>query len=394
MLTASSAVAKRVASRLEALYALGGGEGANRIAFTAGEQAAHDLVAGWMEAAGLAVEVDPAGNLVGRLAGSGGGTGGEVWTGSHLDSVPGGGRFDGALGVVAGLEAVSLAHSDGHARTLAVVAFRDEEGCRFGPGLFGSRALCGRLGEDELDVRDAAGVTLGDALAGAGLAPPSLDGWLDPAPAAFVECHVEQGSVLARAGAPLGVVTQVVGVARGEAEFSGRARHAGTTPMDEREDALCAAAEFVLRLREAARAVEGAVATAGRISVEPGAVNVVPAHARVSVDVRAPDRGRLDAVLAALPEARVRVTDPVPMVDAPSEALRTAIAAAGLPLVELPSGAGHDAMVLAAAGVPTAMLFVRSLAGGASHCPEEETASDDVALAVHVLADALRRLAG
>ena len=393
MVTASSAVAKRVAARLDELHALGGGEGANRIAFTAAEQAAHDLVAAWMEEGGLAVEVDAVGNLVGRLVGSDGGAGGEIWTGSHLDSVPDGGRFDGTLGVVAGLEAVTLAHAAGHARTLAVVAFRDEEGCRFGRGLFGSRALCGRLGGDELDARDAAGVTVRDALAGVGLAPPPLAGWLEPAPAAFVECHVEQGSVLARAGAPLGVVTQVVGVARGEAEFSGHARHAGTTPMDERDDALCAAAEFVLRLRDAARAVEGAVATAGRISVEPGAVNVVPARARVSVDVRAPDRGRLDAVLAAVPEARVHVTDPVPMADRPSEALRAAIGAAGLPLVELPSGAGHDAMVLAAAAVPAAMLFVRSLAGGASHSPEEETASDDVALAVHVLGDALHRLA-
>jgi allantoate deiminase len=393
MLTASSAAAKRVASRLDELHRLGGGEGANRIAFTVEEQAAHDLLAGWMEEAGLAVEVDPAGNLVGRLVGSDGDSAEEIWTGSHLDSVPDGGRFDGTLGVVAGLEAVALAHAAGHARTLAVVAFRDEEGCRFGRGLFGSRALSGRLADGELDDRDAAGTALRDALAGLGLAPPPREGWLDRAPAAFVECHVEQGSVLARADAPLGVVTRVVGVARGEAEFAGLARHAGTTPMDEREDALCAAAEFVLRLRDAARAVEGAVATAGRISVEPGAVNVVPARARVSVDVRAPDRGRLEAVLAAVPEARVHVTDPVPMADGPSDALRAAIDAAGLPLVELPSGAGHDAMVVAAAGVPTAMLFVRSLAGGVSHCPEEETAGEDVALAVHVLADALRRLA-
>lgn len=380
--------------RLERLYALGGGAGANRPGLGAAEQAAHDLVAGWLEEDGFRVDVDAAGNLVGRLPGARPDLP-EVWTGSHLDSVPDGGRFDGALGVVGGLEAVSLAAAAAgeRERTLAVVAFRDEEGCRFGRGLFGSRALCGLLAPDELEQRDAGGVSVRGALASLGLPPPDPAGWLDPPPAAFLECHVEQGEVLARRDAPLGVATAIVGVARGAAEFSGLARHAGTTPMDAREDALCAAAEFVLRLRDAARAVDGAVATVGRIEVEPGAVNVVPARARVSVDVRAPDRGRLDAVLAAVPEAHVHVTEPVPLAPGPTDALREAIAGAGLPPAELVSGAGHDAMVLAGAGVPTGLLFVRSLAGGASHCPEEETSGDDVALAVDALAAALRRLA-
>ncbi len=347
-----------------------------------------------MDAGGrLVVDVDPAGNLIGRLRGTRPDLP-EVWTGSHLDSVPDGGRFDGALGVVGGLEAILVAAAGGpHERTLTVVVFRDEEGCRFGRGLFGSRALCGRLVPDDLDQRDAEGTTVREALAALGLAPPDPAGWLEPEPAAFVECHVEQGAVLATRDAALGVATAVVGVARGEAEFSGLARHAGTTPMDVRQDALSAAAEFVLRLRDAASAVEGAVATVGRVDVEPGAVNVVPSRVTVSVDVRAPDRARLDAVLASVPEARVHITDPVPMAAAPSEALRGAIADAGLPVVELASGAGHDAMVLAAAGVPTGLLFVRSLAGGASHCPEEDTSGDDVAVAIQVLADALRRLA-
>ncbi len=364
--------AARVLERLERLYAIGGGAGANRPGLSPAEQEAHDLARGWMEESGLSVDVDPAGNLVGRLTGARPDLP-EVWTGSHLDSVPDGGRFDGALGVVAGLEAVELARAAGPLeRTLAVVVFRDEEGSRFGRGLFGSRALCGRLAPDELELRDADGITVREALASLGFSPPPA-GWLDPAPAAFVECHVEQGAVLAARDAALGVATAVVGVARGEAEFTGLARHAGTTPMDAREDALCAAAEFVLRLRDAARAVDGAVATAGCLEVEPGAVNVVPARVRVSVDVRAPDRERLDEVLVAVPEARVHVTDPVPMAPVPTGALRGAIQAAGLAVAELPSGAGHDAMVLAAAGVPTGLLFVRSLADGASHCPEEET---------------------
>jgi len=394
MLTLPSARAQRVLERLERLFELGGGAGANRPGLSLVEQEAHHLVAGWLEEDGFRVEVDAAGNLVGRLPGTRPELP-EVWTGSHLDSVPDGGRYDGALGVVGGLEAVSLAAAAGPLeRTLAVVAFRDEEGCRFGRGLFGSRALCGLLADDDLDQRDAAGVTVREALAALDLAPPDPVGWLDPAPAAFVELHVEQGVVLAGRAAPLGVATAIVGVARGWAEFSGLARHAGTTPMDVREDALVAASEFVLRLRDAARAVNGAVATAGRIEVEPGAVNVVPARARVSVDVRAPDRVRLDAVLARIPEAEVHVTEPVPLAPGPTGALRDALAEAGLPPVGLASGAGHDAMVLAAAGVPTGLLFVRSLAEGASHCPEEATSDEDVELAVEVLAGALRRLAG
>ena len=385
--------AERVLDRLERLYAIGGGTGANRPGLSRAEQEAHDLAAGWMEEAGLSVHVDPAGNLTGRLAGARPDLP-EIWTGSHLDSVPDGGRFDGALGVVGGLEAIQLARASGpHERTLVVVAFRDEEGSRFGRGLFGSRALCGRLAPDEFEQRDAAGTTVQEALASLGLSPPASNGWLEPAPAAFLECHVEQGAVLDARHVALGVATAVVGVARGEAEFIGLARHAGTTPMDVREDALCAAAEFVLRLRDAARGVDGAVATAGRLDVEPGAVNVVPSRVRVSVDVRAPDRERLDAVLDAVPEARVHVTDPVPMAQGPTDALRGAIEDVGIPTVELASGAGHDAMVLAAAGVPAGLLFVRSLADGASHCPEEETSGDDVALALGVLAAALRRLA-
>jgi hydantoinase/carbamoylase family amidase len=385
---------ERVLDRLEQLFALGGGAGANRPGLSSAEQKAHDLVAGWMEEAGLRVQVDAAGNLFGRLPGARPELP-EVWTGSHLDSVPDGGRFDGTLGVVGGLEAAVRAAARGTPeRTLAVVAFRDEEGSRFGRGLFGSRALCGALASDDPDQRDPAGTTVREALAALGLEPPDPAGWLGPAPAAFVECHVEQGAVLAGRGAPLGVATAVVGVARGVAEFTGLARHAGTTPMDARSDALCAAAEFVLRVRDAARGVDGAVATVGVLAVEPGAVNVVPARVRASVDVRAPDRERLDAVLAALPEAGVHVTEPVPMAPGPTGALREAIDDAGVPVAELASGAGHDAMVLAAAGVPTGLLFVRSLANGASHCPEEETSGDDVTLAVGVLARALRRLAG
>jgi acetylornithine deacetylase/succinyl-diaminopimelate desuccinylase-like protein len=349
-------VAVRVLERLDALYAIGGGPGANRLGGTREEDEAHELVAGWMREAGLEVEVDSAGNLFGRLLGRRPELP-EVWTGSHLDSVPNGGRFDGALGVAAGLEA--LERLGQRERTLVVIAFRDEEGCS-GPGCRGSRALCSRR--------------------------------LDPLPAGFLELHVEQGPQLAEAGAPLGVVTGIAATARGEVVFEGREGHAGTTPMAQRDDALVAAAEFVLQLREAAAAVDGAVATVGRLSVEPGASNVIPGRVSLSVDLRAPDDARVEQVAAAVP-AELSRGRAVAMSPELCSALVDQLHARALDAVELASGAGHDAGVLAAAGVPTAMLFVRSLNGGISHSPDELTAPEDVELAVEVLTGALDRLA-
>jgi acetylornithine deacetylase/succinyl-diaminopimelate desuccinylase-like protein len=337
----------RLLARLEELFAIGGGPGANRVGYTREEDEAHDLAAGWMREAGLDVEVDAAGNLVGRLTGTDANRS-EVWTGSHLDSVPQGGRFDGALGVVAGLEAVERIGRQ--PATVAVVAFRDEE-----RGCAGSRALTDR-------------------------------------PGAFVELHIEQGPRLASAGAPLGVVTSIVGYARGERVVEGRAGHAGTTPMDARDDALANAAQEVLRIHEAARAIEGAVATVGRLEVQPGAVNVIPSRVTFTVDARAPDAERLERLLEAVGIAGTPGVAPVQMSDPPRAALRAELERRGLPVVELPSGAGHDAGVLAAVGIPSAMLFVRSLADGASHCPEEESSAEDVALAVEVLAGTLARL--
>ena len=353
MLTPAAAGTKRVFERLELLYGIGGGDGANRPGYGPEEDAAVRLVAGWMAEAGLDVETDPAGNLVGRALGSRPDVP-EVWTGSHVDSVPRGGRFDGALGVAAGIEAVEALAARGHEATLAVVVFRSEE-----TGCHGSRAR-----------RDAG-----------------------PLPGAYVELHVEQGPVLERMGAPLGVVTGIAGLVRAERIFDARARHAGTTPMAGREDALVAAAEYVVRVRRVAASIDGAVATVGRLDVEPGAENVIPARVRLTVDARAPDATRLDRLVGELELDPYYRVEPAAMAEAPRRALRGEIERLGLPVIELPSGAGHDAGILASAGVEAGMLFVRSLAGGASHCPEEESSEDDVALAIEVLTGALRRLA-
>jgi N-carbamoyl-L-amino-acid hydrolase len=197
-----------------------------------------------------------------------------------------------------------------------------------------------------------------------------------------------------RADAPLGVVTAIVGYVRGQRAFDGTPGHAGTTPMAVREDALVEAAEFVLHAREVARGIDGAVATVGQVTVEPGGTNVIPGRVVVSVDARAPDGDRLDRLAAALEIEEPIRTEPSPMSEEIRAALRVEIEALGLPVLELPSGAGHDAGILASAGVPSGMLFVRSLNGGVSHNPAELSSPEDIQLAFDALAGTLRRLAG
>jgi acetylornithine deacetylase/succinyl-diaminopimelate desuccinylase-like protein len=339
-----------LSGRLDDVFHIGNGVGANRVGGTPEEDEACDLVAGWMEEAGLEVERDDRGNVVGRLLGERPELP-EVWTGSHLDSVPEGGKFDGALGVLAGLEAVAaVGRSE---QTLGVAVFRDEE-----TGCHGSRWR----------VRHA------------------------PLPGSYVELHVEQGPTLARAEAPLGVVTTIVAYARRKVRFTGTPGHAGTTPMDARDDALCKAAEYVLRVRDAAAAIKGAVGTVGVLEVEPGAVNVVPGSVRLTVDVRAPDAAHLARLLAELGLEPKPIVQAAAMGESVRRVLREEVERLGLPAVELPSGAGHDAGVLAAAGVEAGMLFVRSLNGGVSHSPEEHSSDEDIGLAVDVLTATLKRL--
>jgi allantoate deiminase len=340
----------QLARRLDEVYRIGGGVGANRVGGTPEEDEACDLVAGWMQEAGLEVERDGRGNVIGRLRGERPELP-EVWTGSHLDSVPEGGKFDGPLGVLGGLEAVAaIGRSE---RTLGVVVFRDEE-----TGCHGSRW---RVEHGEL-------------------------------PGAYLELHIEQGPRLAGADVPLGVVTGIVSYARRNVSFTGAAGHAGTKPMDARDDALCAAAEYVLRVRDAAAAIDGAVGTVGVLQVEPGAVNVIPAAVNLTVDARAPDGARLGRLLSELDLEPEPVVPAAPMAESVRRVLRDEVERLGLPVVELPSGAGHDAGVLATAGVPAGMLFVRSLAEGVSHSPDEHSSDEDIALAVEVLTAALRQL--
>jgi allantoate deiminase len=313
----------RVTERLEEIYAIG----QHRAAYSPEEDAAHELAAGWMRDIGLDVARDAAGNLFGKRGAS------RVWAGSHLDSVPTAGKFDGALGVVAAIEAASRLPERG----LAVVAFRAEES-----GPMGSKRI-------------------------------------EEAPDAYLELHIEQGPVLASLGEPLGVVSAIAGQARGLRRFHGRADHAGTTPMDKRADALVEAAEFILHVRACAR--EGTVATVGAIECEPNATNVVPADVTVAVDARSADDALLERLIADIGFEVQWKTAPIPMGDAFAAVLPDA--------PRVVSGAGHDAMF-----VPNAsMLFVRSLNGGVSHHPDELSSEEDIALAVDALTAALDRLA-
>jgi hydantoinase/carbamoylase family amidase len=397
-----------VLARLGELAAIGRAEGTNRAGLGEGEQRAHDLVAGWMRESGLQVEVDAAGNLRGRTPGADPDLP-DVWSGSHLDTPPDGGAFDGALGVLAAVDATAAIHASGGLRHgVTAVAFRLEEGPRFGRGVFGSRALVGRLEPDEAELRDADGTTLGEAFAALGLGRLPAGPLPGPLPAAFVEAHIEQGPVLADRSIPLGVVTSIAGMAGIEVEFSGVRGHAGTVPMSMRSDAVAAAARFVTSLHSTAGSIPGGVATVGRVDVRPGATNTIPERAVLFADVRAPDEAGLNALVAgvqsaagdAAETARCTVTvserwryPPQPMHAEVMDAVREGIRSVGVDAVDLPSGAGHDAGILAAAGIPSGMLFVRSDAAGVSHSPAEHTGADAVGACLVALERTVRVLA-
>jgi allantoate deiminase len=403
--TTSIPRAERAMERLDLLArvgAVGDDGGITRPGLSALEDDAHALLAGWCEEAGLAVSRDSVGNLYARPPGSAAAA--EIWSGSHLDSVPSGGRFDGPLGVVAALEAVTEVAAARPDAPLAVVVFRDEEGWRFRNGCFGSRSVAGDIGPDDLAQRDAAGFTVAEALAALGLAGPPVDVGL---PAAYVETHIEQGPRLEAAGAALGDVAAIVGMAGFSVTFSGSSGHAGTVPMSDRSDAFAACAELALRLRERAFEIPGSVVTIGDVAIPNPASNVIPGVVRASVDVRAPSVEALDVLVAAVPAvaaevaarnrcgvdaARAGYSQPVALSSRVRHSIRAAAGRAGVPITELVSGGGHDAGILAAAGVDAGMLFVRSLNGGASHRPDELSDEADVAAAIAVLAETLRSL--
>lgn len=360
-------------------------------------------VAGWMEEAGMRVRIDAAANLIGRYEGSDPAAP-VLLIGSHLDSVRDAGRYDGPLGVMLGIECVAALQARGERPRFAieVIAFGDEEGSRFPAAMLTSRAVAGTLAPGALDVMDGDGVTLAEALANYGRAGTTAFAEAARAPGsvlAYLETHIEQGPALEAAGLAVGVVTGIAAQRRYGIAFAGTAGHAGTTTMALRRDALPAAAELVLAAERIARAGPAdLVATVGRLAVAPGAPNVIPGAVELTLDVRALDPAARDAAAAAIvAEARaigaarglgVAVE---PVQDLPAspcdprlvEVLAAAMRAEGCPDFRLPSGAGHDAMTMAALA-PTAMLFVRCR-GGVSHNPAEHVEAADAEVALRVM---------
>jgi allantoate deiminase len=398
----SQPAAGRVLGRLAELFEIGRAKGANRPGLSVAEQRAHDLVAGWMTEAGLVVSVDAAANLIGRVPGTGPGLP-EVWTGSHLDTVPDGGRFDGALGVVAGLEAVAAAAARPRTRTLAVVAFRDEEGWRFGHGYFGSRALAGAVTPAYLDVRDAVGTSIRQALSDLGFAYNG--GPSGTLPGMFVELHIEQGTQLAERGLAVGVVSDIVAMAGLTVRFVGERAHAGGAAMTRRHDALAAAAQFVVGARSLAMRDSRWRATVGQLTVREPAANVVAGEVTATVDARARSGDALDELLAGLRETadtaaggagctcETIVAWRQPGAAMSESVTRVLTEAAGMDGEAVLSWAGHDTSVLRNAGVATGMLFIRAGRGGISHSPDETADGSDIVAGIDALARGLFRLA-
>ncbi|MGH3762971.1 Zn-dependent hydrolase [Actinophytocola sp.] len=399
--------ADRLAASLDELGTIGRDHrdgSINRICVTPVERQAHDMMATWMTAVGLRVTRDAFGNTIGTRPGRG--AGGSIAIGSHLDSVPRGGNYDGAAGVVGALEVVR-ALDDADVRTehdLTLVCFSAEEGARFGKPCLGSKAAVEGLGDDELALSDRDGVSLRDALAAVGMRPLETT---RPAPwtrdvAAFLELHIEQGRVLQEAGEDVGVVDCIAGNRRLRMRLRGQTDHSGATPMRLRRDALVAAAEVVVAVHRLVRRAEDLVGTVGELTVHPGAMTAVPGRVDLGVDVRGTDARVQERTIQQVIEAaraacrdhdvELEVDDvsDVPPVEL-SPWLRDVVAGAARRVTGrarvLTSGAGHDAGVTARR-IPTSVIFI-PCRDGVSHSPAEWAAPEHLATGTQVLAQAV-----
>jgi N-carbamoyl-L-amino-acid hydrolase len=403
----------RLVQRLDDLARIGarGDGGVCRLALTDADKEGRDLVVRWMRELGLTVTVDRIGNVFGRRPGRSGLVGGRarpaLMTGSHIDTVATGGRFDGNYGVLAGLEVVETLADAGHAteHPLEVAFFTSEEGARFAPDMLGSLVHVGGMGLAEaLAVRDADGLVLGEELERigyAGLAPVGA-----PDVHRFVELHIEQGPVLEAEGVTIGAVRDLQGISWLELTIRGQSNHAGTTPMRLRHDAGYAAAAIATWLRELTRRMgDGQLATAGVLELVPDLVNVIAGRARMTVDLRNTDEARLQeaerelaaftSMLAAsegvaIEPRRLARFEPVTFDPGVADTIARVAASLGHSVRDMTAGAGHDAHMLARV-CPAAMIFVPSI-GGISHNPREDTSPADLATGADVLLHTLLEL--
>ncbi len=395
---------QRMQARIDALseFGLNADGGSDRVAFSEHDREAREYFAGLMREAGLEVRMDAAANLIGRREGRRDDLP-PILFGSHLDTVPNGGKYDGCVGSVGALEAIELLNEHGIVteHPLEVIVFTDEEG-----GLSGSRAFIGDLGEDALDVVSHSGKTIRDGIRYLGGDPARLaeaaHGKGDIA--AFLELHIEQGGTLEAGNTDIGVVQGIVGIEWWEVVVEGFANHAGTTPMQGRRDAVLAGSRFALAVNEIVTAEEGRqVGTVGRFTAEPGAPNVIPGRAMLSLELRDLSSGKIWRLFSAI-EKRAAViaeetgtkisfrhldvaAEPAPTDERIQAIIASAADSLGLSHARLPSGAGHDAQDMARIA-PTGMIFVPSR-DGISHAPAEFTSAEDMANGASVLVQSI-----
>jgi allantoate deiminase len=366
----------------------------------------HREIVQWMEPLGIKVRSDAAGNLRGVYAGTQP-NGPRLLIGSHLDTVPNAGAYDGILGVVLAVALLEELQGRRFPFAIEVLGFSEEEGVRFGAPFIGSRALVGRLDPQLLQVCDSQGVSVRKAIEDFGLDPEHIpEAELGKDTLGYLEFHIEQGPVLEKLNQPLAAVEAIAGQSRLAVTFVGRANHAGTTPMHLRHDALAGAAEWIGKVERAGQGVPGLVATVGRIEAKPGATNVIAGEVRLTLDVRhSSDDIRRRAVADLIREAqeiasrRGLSVNESTVLNQPAVAMEPflvdhvedAIAKAGCKPHRMVSGAGHDAMILAER-VPSAMIFLRT-PGGISHDPAESVASEDVEKAIQCGLHLLQQLA-
>lgn len=366
----------------------------------------HQEIARWITPFGIASTVDAAGNL--RMVYPAAQTDApRLLIGSHLDTVPNAGAYDGILGVVLGIALLSALNGRKLPFAIEVIGFSEEEGVRFGTPFIGSRALVGSLDEQVLSRQDSQGVSIRKAIENFGLNPAEIaQAALHNNVFGYVEFHIEQGPVLENTGQPLGVVEAIAGQSRLEFTFLGRANHAGTTPMNLRYDSIAAAAEWICNVERHAQTTSGLVATVGSIQAQPGVVNVIAGETRLSLDVRHRDDDARNAALYYFVAAAKDIANRrglklqqstllnqrgVPMDRFLVNQIEQAVRSAGCEPYYMVSGAGHDAMILAAK-VPSAMIFLRT-PGGISHDPAESVAVEDVATAIDCGLHLLNQLA-
>lgn len=390
---------ERLVSRLAALASIGATPegGCRRLALSNEDKLGRDWLVGQMQALGLAVKVDAIGNIIGILKGLEEGP--AVILGSHIDTVATGGRFDGALGVIAGLEVASTLRDLGlqPKRDIAVIAFTNEEGARFHPDMLGSYVWRGGMSLAEAHAeKDADGFILGEELRRIGYLGAEAPGFLEAH--AYFELHIEQGPILELEGGGIGAVTGVQAISWLELTFGGQPNHGGTTPMKYRKDAGLMAARVNLFAHEVTQKIPGQLANMGVIRAEPGNVNVVPERVVATLDLRNPDDARLAEAEAAIRDFCIRTAEThgitvsirdlarfpaTPFAEPMIARVEAAAKALDLPVRRMISGAGHDAQMMAAL-CPTAMVFVPSI-GGLSHNPKEFSTDADVISGANVL---------